>query len=144
MDLSPPMEDYLEAVHVISHDRGVARVRDLARRLSVSDPSVVAALRTLKRRGLVAQERYGYVRLTKEGREIAGEILHRHEVLASFLEDVLGLDADTASRDACRIEHAAGPETIRRLQALASFLLDAGHADLQWKEEFGTFLAVAP
>jgi len=143
MDLSPPMEDYLEAVHVISREQGVARVKDLARRIAVSDASVVAALRTLKQRELVLQERYGYVRLTEEGRRIAGEILHRHEVLASFLEHVLGLDADTAARDACRIEHAACPETIRRLQALGSFLLQAGHADLRWKEEFGAFLGEA-
>ena len=139
MDLSPPMEDYLEAVHVISSEQGFARVKDLARHLSVSDSSVVAALRTLKARGLVLQERYGYVRLTEEGRQIAGEVLHRHKILASFLESVLGLDAETAARDACRIEHTVSPPTFSRLKALGEFLRGDAHPDLEWTREFREF-----
>lgn len=139
MNLSPPMEDYLEAVQVISNEQGSARVKDLAKHLSVSDSSVVAALRVLKARRLVLQEPYGSIRLTKEGRQIAGEVLHRHEVLASFLEEVLGLDADTAAQDACRIEHTVSPATFSRLKALDEFLRGAAHPDLEWTREFREF-----
>ncbi len=139
LNLSPPMEDYLEAVLVISNEQGFARVKDLARHLSVSDSSVVAALRTLKARKLVDHERYGYVRLTEEGREIAAEVFHRHMVLASFLEGVLGLDAETAARDACRIEHTVSPATFSRLKTLGEFLRSDAHPDLRWTHEFREF-----
>ena len=88
--LSSQMEDYLEAIYQLCRDEGVARVKAIAGRLEVSNPSVVGAIRKLKGRNLVAQEPYGYVRLTVEGEKIAGAVTHRHEVLSEFLKDILG------------------------------------------------------
>jgi DtxR family transcriptional regulator, Mn-dependent transcriptional regulator len=87
----------------------------------------------------VVQERYGYVRLTVEGEEIAGAITHRHEVLSNFLESILGLDQETASRDACRIEHAVSPETVRRLRAVAEFIEREPEINVDWQKEFKRF-----
>jgi DtxR family Mn-dependent transcriptional regulator len=139
--LTPPMEDYLEAIGVLCRDQAVARVKDIARRMGVSNPSVVRALQRLKRKRLVLQEPYGFVRLTPEGARVAREILDRHEMLADFLENVLGLDSATASQDACRIEHAVSPETARRMQAAAVFLKSEVHPDLRWRREFGRYYA---
>jgi DtxR family Mn-dependent transcriptional regulator len=139
LPLTPPMEDYLETIGEVCRDQGVARVKEIATRMEVSNPSVVRALRTLKRRRLVEQERYGHVRLTDEGQRVAREILGRHQTLAEFLEHVLGLDPATASRDACRIEHAVSPQTMRRLRAAVAFLRGSAHADLHWSSEFARF-----
>ena len=139
MELSAQMEDYLETIFVLCQDKGVARVKDIASRLKVTNPSVVGALRTLKRKKLVRQERYGFIRLTDQGRELARSVLHRHSVLTHFLESILGLDADTAANDACRIEHAVSPETVRRLRAVAAFLQSEAHEDLDWTREFKRF-----
>ena len=141
MDLTPPMEDYLEAVFLLCRDGGVARVKQVASHLSVSTPSVVKAVRALKERGLIDQERYGYLKLTPEGERIAAEIMARHEFLVTFLEQVLGVDATAAVQDACRIEHVVSPDTLSRLRALAAFLLHGGHPDLRWREEFEAFCA---
>jgi DtxR family Mn-dependent transcriptional regulator len=139
MELSAQMEDYLEAIFELCRDNGVARVKDIALRLKVTNPSVVGAVRTLKRKKLVRQERYGFIRLTDQGRELARSVLDRHRALAHFLESILGLDAETAAGDACRIEHAVSQETVRRLRAVAAFLLSEAHEDLDWKREFKQF-----
>ncbi len=138
-ELSAQMEDYLEAIENLCRDDGVARVRDIARRIEVSTASVVGAIRTLKEKGLADQEPYGYVRLTEAGGRAAASVVHRHEVLQGFLEDVLGLDPEAASEDACRIEHAVSPETLGRLGAMAEFLLGDAHGDLDWPGEFRKF-----
>jgi DtxR family Mn-dependent transcriptional regulator len=137
--LSSQMEDYLEAIYHLCREEGVARVKAIADRLEVTNPSVVGAIRKLKNRNLVVQERYGYVRLTEAGEEIAGAITHRHEVLSKFLEEILGLDRETASRDACKIEHAVSPETVRRLRAVAKFIESEPEINVDWQTEFGRF-----
>jgi len=138
-NLSSQMEDYLEAIYHLCRDEGVARVKAIADRLEVTTPSVVGAIKKLKDRNLVIQEPYGYVRLTMEGEEIGGAISHNHEVLSDFLKDILGLDPETASVDACRIEHAVSSETVRRLRAVAEFIKQEPQINGDWEKEFKRF-----
>ena len=138
-NLSSQMEDYLEAIYHLCRDEGVARVKAIADRLEVTTPSVVGAIRKLKDRNLVIQEPYGYVRLTMEGEEIGGAISHNHEVLSDFLKEILGLDHETASVDACKIEHAVSAETVRRLRAVAEFIKQEPQINVDWEKEFKRF-----
>jgi DtxR family Mn-dependent transcriptional regulator len=133
------MEDYLEAILLVSAEQGVARIKSIANKLRVSYPSVVGAIKTLKAKNLVQQEHYGYVRLTEEGCQIAGAITHRHEVLTRFLMDILDLDQETASGDACKIEHSVSPETVHRLRAMAEFMEKGPQIHLDWRKEFQRF-----
>jgi DtxR family transcriptional regulator, Mn-dependent transcriptional regulator len=137
--LSAQMEDYLEAILELCGDHGVARVKHISERLGVTRPSVVGAIRSLKRRQLVEQEPYGFVRLTAEGEDLARAVAHRHEVLSDFLENVLGLDGELAARDACKIEHAASAETIQRLRAAAELLQSETRAGNSWAKAFAKF-----
>lgn len=92
------------------------RVRDLARRLEVSCPTVVAALAALEQKGLVEHERYGGVELTGRGRDVAGEVDGRHRLLERLLAEVLGVSPAVAAADACRLEHALSSESTARLR----------------------------
>jgi DtxR family Mn-dependent transcriptional regulator len=113
--LSGSMEDYLEAIHRIGDRQAAVRVRDIAHELTVTLPSVTGALKVLERRSLVRHARYDWVELTPAGRKIAKAVDARHRVLHAFLIDMLGCDAETAERDACRMEHAISSETLSRL-----------------------------
>jgi DtxR family Mn-dependent transcriptional regulator len=137
--LSSQMEDYLETIYHLCQHEGVARVKGIAGRLGVTTPSVVGAIKNLKRRKLVSQELYGYVRLTEEGEEIAEKVIHRHEVLTSFFEKFLGLDFEAASRDACRIEHAVSSETVQRLRSIAEFIEREPQVNQDWMKKFRQF-----
>ncbi|MBD3379624.1 MAG: metal-dependent transcriptional regulator [Candidatus Omnitrophica bacterium] len=113
--LTSSMEDYLEAISVLGEEKGIVRVRDIGKVMKVKAPSVTGALKILSSKGLILHERYGYVDLTEEGKEMAGRIRKRHDTLIEFLTQVLGVDEKTAETDACRIEHAISPMTFMNL-----------------------------
>jgi DtxR family Mn-dependent transcriptional regulator len=115
--MTPSLEDYLEMVSFLS-DEGEVRVTDIASRLGVSKPSVLTALRTLEEQGLLEHERYRRVDLTMEGARQAAEIRERHSTLTVFLQDVIGVSAETAEKDACKMEHLLSEETLKRIKAL--------------------------
>ena len=117
------MEDYLETIYELSQETSSLEVRvtDISRRLKVTRPSVVGMIKHLAGHGFVMHSHYGKVRLTANGSEIAREMLHRHRVLRRFLEEVLGLDAEVAEIDACRMEHTLSPSTIDRFMAFEDY-----------------------
>jgi DtxR family Mn-dependent transcriptional regulator len=124
LPISASLQDYLEVIHELSRSQGPVRVTDIAVRLDLAKASVTQAVTVLREQGLVEQERYGPVALTEKGRRYALTVSHRHTVLSSFLVEVLGLDRETAEKDACRMEHAVSGETIDRLVA---FLIEGGY-----------------
>lgn len=86
-------EDYLEAILVIRAERGFCRNADIAERLGVARPSVTKALAGLSSRSLVEVAGRD-VRLTPEGRRLAGATLEKHEFFRRLLCDA-GVDGRT-------------------------------------------------
>jgi Mn-dependent DtxR family transcriptional regulator len=60
-------------------------------------------------------EKYRGIRLTQHGTDVAQNIHKRHSLLAEFLK-MIGVDEDTANRDAEGIEHHLHPETLKKLE----------------------------
>lgn len=122
VDLSSNMEDYLEAIAALKKENDIARVRDISRMLGVKSSSVNSALRTLSKKGLVKHEKYGYINLTSKGEKIALEVQGRHDILLKFLTKILSIDEDTASQDACRMEHVISMQTFSKLTKFIKFV----------------------
>jgi len=120
--LSASLEDYLEATFIGVQESGVARVRDIAKRVGVSMPSVNTALKRLAEQGLVTHEPYEFVQLTEQGLEAAGRIHRRHEILRRFLADVLGVPSAIAEEDACRMEHGLHRTTVTQLRRFLEYV----------------------
>ena len=57
----------------------------------------------------------GYITLTDAGREIAEKIYERHQLLSKWLTR-LGVDPETATQDACRIEHVISQESFEAIK----------------------------
>ena len=115
--MTQSLEDYLEMVSFLSDD-GEVRVTDIASRLHVSKPSVHNALKALEDQGLIEHERYSKVRLTGEGVRRAFMIRERHHILSGFLTDILGVDSETAEKDACKMEHLLSEETLSKMRIM--------------------------
>ena len=113
--MTQSLEDYLEAVYVLIADNKPAQVRDVAKMLSVKMPSVVKAIRELKRLGLVVQEPYSNIELTAKGGRVARQVLNRHKLLRTFLMK-LGVSRRHADRDACLMEHILSAETLDKIR----------------------------
>jgi DtxR family Mn-dependent transcriptional regulator len=114
-EITPTMEDYLEAIGELRKKDEVVRVKNIARQLNVKMPSVTEALKALAKDGLIRHERYGYVELTQKGGRIAEEIYSRHRILFKFLNQILGIDARTADEDACKMEHTISSTVLEKL-----------------------------
>lgn len=120
-------ENYLEAILRLEDENQHVRSIDVASALGVSRPSVNKALGVLKKAGMVEQQPYGRINLTELGRQTAKEVFHRHVTLRTFLTKVLGVDADTADDDACKMEHVISEQTMQRLIVYLEKL--TGHKD---------------
>ena len=98
-------EDYLETILILQQRTGYVRSVDIATELGYSKPSISRAVLILKTNGYITVEPSGQILLTEEGYRKASSIYERHLILHEFLEKTLGVDADTADADACKIEH---------------------------------------
>lgn len=122
MALTPSQEMYLKTIYLLRETNKVARVKEIAGRMSVTMSSVNGAIKTLVGRGLCSHDRYGYVDLTPAGEQTAERIVSRHEILAKFLHEVLGVDSETAREDACEMEHIVSPKTLERFVSFLTFI----------------------
>jgi len=108
-------EDYLEAVLVIRQRRGSVRSIDIANELGYSKPSVSVAMKKLRESGYIEMDRDGFISLLPAGEKIAENIYERHQTLRDFFI-YLGVREDTASADACKVEHDLSEETFQRIK----------------------------
>lgn len=113
--MTSSLEDYLEAVFVLSNTKGSVRVTDIAEHLDVSKPSVNRAINTLKEIGFLEHIAYGQIVITPEGESYAANVLRRHKLIKQFLIDKLGVSEKSAEEDACKMEHVMSIETIEKL-----------------------------
>ncbi len=137
--LSASLEDYLEAILEIGKENKIARVKDIAKRLKVTMPSVHGALKQLKEQEFVRHDSYGYVELTSKGEEVSKKIARAHEVLRSFLKDILKLSAEASNIDACQMEHCIGPETLERMISFLEFVKVCPKVGEDWLDRFDRF-----
>lgn len=103
MSLQESGEMYLESILVLSKG-GPVRSIDIVEFMNYSKPSVSRAVGILKDGGYITVDKNGYIELTDVGMETALKIYQRHQLVTEFLV-MLGVDEETASEDACKIEH---------------------------------------
>lgn len=111
MKIHESAENYLETILVISKRKPQVRSIDIANELSFSKPSVSVAMKNLRLNGYINVDQEGYITLTESGLSIAEKIYERHELLSTWLI-TLGVDPETASEDACRMEHVISTESF--------------------------------
>lgn len=138
--LSASLEDYLEAIWTLGHDGRAVRVKNIGEELDVRSPSVVGAIKALSEKGLVSHERYGYVELTERGERLARDVYRKHNTLVGFFVEILGVDADTAARDACAAEHILSDDTLQRIALLKEFLQGGTSRGAQRLKDFKSYV----
>lgn len=115
MQLLESGEMYLETILILTQQKGSVRSIDVGEYMGYSKPSVSRAVGLLRRGGYLNMDAHGALTLTESGHEIASKILERHRLLTDCLMR-LGVSEETASEDACRIEHHISDETIEAIR----------------------------
>ncbi len=118
MHLKESGEMYLETILILKREQGEVRSLDVAEYRNFSKPSVSRAVKLLRDGGYITVDEAGYLHLTDIGHEVAEKIYDRHNVLERFLK-ALGVDEETASKDACKMEHDISDTS---LEAIKNFL----------------------
>ena len=113
--LTASLEDYLEVICNYTNEGKTIRAIDISKELKVSRASVTEALKKLATKGFVNYERYETLSLTPLGKEIAQNVVSKHNVLQKFFENILGLQSEEASENACRIEHVITENAFNRI-----------------------------
>lgn len=108
-------EMYLESILLLGKKNGAVRAVDVAEHMGISKAAVSKAVAKYKDEGLILVDTSGNITLSEEGRLIAEKIYDRHVTLTVFLVR-LGVDEDTASADACRIEHVISDESFQAMK----------------------------
>jgi len=115
MDLHESGEMYLETILTLKIKNEYVRSIDVANALNYSKPSVSRAMKLLKESQLIVIDSKGYIDFTDQGRKIAEGVYGRHVTLTNFLISI-GVQAQQAESDACRIEHIISEETYQCLK----------------------------
>lgn len=114
-------EMYLEAILVLTKKNGYVRSIDVSEYLGYSKPSVSRAMGILRSGEYIHVDKDGAITLTDSGREIAEKIYERHTVMSKLLMR-MGVSEETATADACRLEHAISDESFEAIKRYAASL----------------------
>lgn len=109
--MTKSLEDYLEAIYLLSMQTGFTRVVDVANKLHVKMPSVNNAVKELANLELLRYERYREIVITEEGVLVAKKVFEHHTAIKKFLLS-LGVSEENAEHDACAMEHILSEETM--------------------------------
>lgn len=137
--ISASLEDYLEAIYEIIQEKNGVKAIEISRRLGVGRSSVTEALKNLADKKLVNYGRYDVISLTPAGEETALKVILKHNVLYDFFTQILGLKAEDAHENACRVEHVISEEALTRFTQFIDFNKQFHNTNNCYLEEFKKF-----
>ncbi len=115
MKLQESGEMYLETILRLSFDHDKVHAIDISEAMGFSKPSVSRAVSLLREGGYISLDGNKAITLTKTGYEVASKIYERHVTLSRLLMD-MGVSEETATEDACRMEHIISDETFAAMK----------------------------
>jgi DtxR family Mn-dependent transcriptional regulator len=125
--VSHAVAHYLVAIHELLEEYGYARVSDVARRVGNTRGSASITLKSLREKGLVSQDDRRFLGLSDQGEAVARCLRAKREVFRDLFVRLLGVDAEQAAMDTCKLEHLVSGETAGRVARLLRYL-DQGSA----------------
>lgn len=108
------IQNYLEAIHIISLQKEKVRAIDVVNYLKFSRPTVSVALKQLEKDGFINIEN-NIISLTDKGKDVAKSMFERHEYIAKILMH-LGVSEKQAYEDSCLVEHDLSEESFKAIK----------------------------
>jgi len=135
-EISDRAEDYLRTIQKIINEKGFATTGNIASELNIKPGSVVEMLDKLNELDLVIHEKYGEIKLTKDGLFIAEVISKRHDTFRNFLE-IIFVPQEVAVKDAHILEHKLDYKTILQFTKFVDFMtLEKPGVIKRWRKSF--------
>jgi DtxR family transcriptional regulator, Mn-dependent transcriptional regulator len=113
--MSKSVEEYLEALYVLSRQAEPVSTSGLSARLKINPASVTEMLKKLSQNGYVIYSPYQGALLTEEGLRYGRKMVRKHRLLERFLHDVLRIGNDKVHDYACEMEHTLADDVERNM-----------------------------
>lgn len=108
------IQNYLEAIYIISLQKDKVRAIDVVNYLHFSRPTVSIALKQFEDDGYIINDK-NTIKLTEKGIDVAKNMYERHEYIAKILIH-LGVSEEQAYEDSCLIEHDLSNESFEAIK----------------------------
>jgi len=123
-------ENYLKAIfHISQNVDAEVSTNAIAERIEAKASSVTDMLKKLAEKNLISYIKYKGVKLTKEGRLTAVNIIRKHRLWEVFLVEKLNFSWDEVHDVAEELEHIKSPKLIQQLDAFLDFPSHDPHGD---------------
>jgi DtxR family Mn-dependent transcriptional regulator len=118
-ELTISIQDYLKHIYELTENGAAANTNALAARLKINPASVTGMIQKLAsvKPALVIYHKYQGVKLTKEGKKAALEVIRHHRLIETWLVETLGYTWDEVHDEADRLEHFISEDFERRIDS---------------------------
>src|SRR5919106_4413037 len=112
-------QDYLKNIYELTESGESASTNALAKKLNIKPASVTGMVQKLAsaKPALVEYQKHQGVRLTREGKRAALEVIRHHRLLEAWLVQTLGYSWDEVHEEAEHLEHVISEDFERRIAA---------------------------
>jgi DtxR family Mn-dependent transcriptional regulator len=117
LDPTPPVEDALRTVFVLTGRGEPVTTSLLAQVLGVQPSTVSSMLKRLTEHGLLDRSDPQRAVLTEHGRRHARHVVRRHRLVETLLVEVLGMPVAEVHVEADALEHAVSDTVLERIDA---------------------------
>jgi DtxR family Mn-dependent transcriptional regulator len=130
--LTVSIQDYLKNIYELTENGESASTNALAEKLNIRAPSVTGMIQKLAsaKPALVEYQKHQGVRLTKDGKKAALEVIRHHRLLEAWLVQTLGYSWDEVHEEAEKLEHVISEDFERRIAAAMGHPLRDPHGEL--------------
>lgn len=109
------IQNYLEAIHILSLEKEKVRAIDVVNYMNFSRPTVSVALKQLEDEEYIIINQNNSIELTQKGKDVASKMYERHEFIAQLLIK-LGVSKKQAYEDSCLVEHDLSEESFNAIK----------------------------
>lgn len=106
---------YLMTIKDLRKEHGYARITDIAKHLNITAGSCSLKMKSLKKKGLVEEDKNRFLLLSKEGSRWVDLVEKNDHLFETFFRTILGVSIKQSEIDACKIEHLISQETSQKL-----------------------------
>lgn len=114
LGLSRAAENYLVTIYTIQKDKPSVRSIDIVKALQYSRPTISIAMRKLRENGVIEMDDHGIITMTANGKKIAQKVYKKRMALQELFME-MGVDEETARKDAAKVEYDLSDETFNAL-----------------------------
>lgn len=115
MKKNETIQNYLEAIHILSLEKEKVRAIDVVTYMNFSRPTVSIALKQLEDENYIVINKNNSIELTEKGKEVGNKMYERHEFIAQLLIK-LGVSKKQAYEDSCLVEHDLSEESFNAIK----------------------------